>query len=174
VLGGIANVTLKRLPAVPQQVMFLDGDFDQQFNAFWADVQKSYFAITCRDAQTLTWRYRRRPGIDYTVLTYEKGDNLRGYVVCCTYRRRGCLRGRIVDLLTSVEDDEARRGLIIGAMSTLRRMGADRVDCFFTSRKLPSLFKDMGFSPSFGKDQMVIRGANPERLYVTAGDGDGH
>ena len=174
ILGGIANLTLKRLPAVSPKITPHNGDFDRQFNALWADVQKRYFAITCRDAQTLTWRYRRRPGINYTVLTFKEGDYLRGYAVCCTYRRRGCLRGRIVDLLTGVEDDEARRGLLAGAISTLQEIGVDRVDCFFTSNSLLSVFKDLGFSPSFGKDQMVIRGADPKGLYLTAGDGDGH
>ena len=169
-LGTLADMTLRRLPPMPPDVKLHRGVFDARFDALWSEARAAYPAITRRDAATLTWRYRRRPGATYRVLVHGEGA---GYIVFTTLKRRGSLRGRIVDVLTRPTDDTARTELLVGALHTLKEAGADRVDAWASSAAVQAALRPLGFRPSTGKDALLVRGAAARDLYITAGDGDG-
>lgn len=168
-LGAAANVFVRSVGDVPEGVESVPGEFDERFDRLWARVAGAYPAIARRDAATLTWRYRDRPDTAYSVLALED----RGYLVFSHFDRRGIRRGRIVDLLAAPDDEEARQGLLSGALAALRLLGADRVDCFATSPVVLVSLRAAGFKRGKRPDPLAMHGTEQADPYFLAGDGDG-
>lgn len=172
-LGAVPNVVVGRIPRTSAEVRCFEDVFDDRFNSLWKEVCAQYPAITLRDARTLQWRYRERPDSDYQVLTLEKGAALRGYSILRTYRRRGYLRGRILDLLTRPEDQTGRVALLSASLIHLHARKAERVECYAADPALASALVQAGFRPKKGSDPLMERGASVSRFFISGGDGDG-
>jgi hypothetical protein len=172
--GLILDLLLPRIPRPRAVIRLLEGDFGPEFDRLWEAVRDQYILIGLRDARTLSWRYRRRPDSQYRVLVLHEEERLRGYSVLHMFRRRGCWRGKIVDLLSERDDHMARGDLLAASLRELRDRGADSAECYATHEALISALEDMGFRPRSGDVSMVIGGTDAEPAYVTGGDGDGN
>lgn len=155
------------------------GRFDTRFDALWQSVKSAYPAICRRDADLLNWRYRDHPDEDHWVLTLGDGERLRGYCVIRVFNRGPRRRGKLLDLLTAPDDLAARQALLAAALRELRRLRAERVECFCTDVTLERLLRAVGFSTKTSGSKrprpMMVRNlpAAAAGIYVTQGDGDG-
>lgn len=163
-----------RLPVQPY-----DGPFDARFDRFWDAMRQAYPAICRRDAALLDWRYRQHPEGPFQVLILEDAAGLRGYTVIRAAETGGRRRGKILDLLTAPDDDEARAALLAAAVRALRRLKVERAECFYCGADLERQLRRCGFTP---KTSRLARPrplyqrhlpASGHGLYVTQGDGDG-
>ena len=170
-VGGLLNLALRKPPPPSPEVVTLAGDFDDAFDGLWEDAREAYPAITLRNQETLQWRYREKPDSEYSVIVFRKDRGLRGYAVLETFTRRQRLRGKIVDLLTRRDDEEARRELLAAALAMHRANGADSVYCYATDATLIGSLKSLGFGPKRRPDPMTVLGELPESPYITEGDG---
>jgi GNAT superfamily N-acetyltransferase len=75
-----------------------------------------------RSSDYLRWRYAAGPT---PFRSFGLDDGARGYVVAQLSEADGI--GRVVDLTCAVDDDEAARSLVVGALTWLRSSGARRV-----------------------------------------------
>jgi hypothetical protein len=111
------------------------------------------------------------------VLTVEDGGALRGYTVLKVFERRDRLLARIVDLLASNGDTEAKSALVAGALEHARREGAERAECFAAGVELTAVLQRLGFVAKLtGANRtqpLMVRWLPDVDLYVTRGDGDG-
>ncbi|MBM3887703.1 MAG: GNAT family N-acetyltransferase [Verrucomicrobia bacterium] len=172
-----ADLAIGRMPRPTLPVAVFDGDFDARFDRLWERARTEYPAITRRDAALLNWRYRRHPDISYRVLILERGVELRGYVIFSTFFHRDRFRGKIVDLLTALDDSEAADALLAGALRQLRTLGVERAESFASGPEEAAAFARHGFEPRLNKDgkelPMLTRFLPDIRIYATEGDGDG-
>ena len=178
-VGAVADLALPRIPRPVLPVETHAGPFDARFDHLWESVKASYPAICRRDATVLDWRYRQHPDNDYSVLTLDSADGLRGYCVIKVFDRDRRRRGKIVDLLAAPADTEALQALLAGALGALRRQRVERAEIFACGPGLGRILADLGFTPRLTKTQrprpLMVRHL-PESargLYVTQGDGDG-
>jgi hypothetical protein len=180
-LGRLAARALDlALPAIPRpslEVTAFGGHFDARFDRLWAHAKHEYPAITRRDAAVLEWHYRRHPDTAYQVLTIEQDGELRGYAVFKTYLRSNRRLARIVDLLTRMDDPEAKAALLARALALASREGAERAECFAAGAELCGVLRRLGFVAKLTaaeRTQPLMARWLPEvDLYVTRGDGDG-
>ena len=172
-----ARLIDRTLPALPPQtvaVSELKDDFDQRFDHLWRAVCGEYAAIGLRDSTLLNWRFRHHPENHYTVLMIADGEQVRGYLVFTIGRRGRYPYGKILDLLTAVNDREALDALLISALYRLRQSGVDGVACFASHPTLIAALDDLAFTTNEGpKRALFFRGMADCELYVTESDSDG-
>ena len=177
--GAVADLTLPRIPRSMLPIEPLEGPFDPRFDALWDSVKAGYPAICRRDSAVLDWRYHRHPDGDYSVLTLDAAQGLRGYCVIKTFDRGRRRRGKIVDLLTASGDHAGRQALLAGALEELRLRRVERVECFACGAGQMRALLSAGFTPRLTKTQRpqpLMTRRLPEAaegLHVTQGDGDG-
>lgn len=182
--GALVDLALPRCPRPRLPVEPLDGPFDARFDALWEQVRGAYPAICRRDAAVLNWRYLEHPEGEHPdsghrVLTLTERDRLRGYCVLRTFDRGERRRGKLLDLLTAPDDQEARAALLSAALRELRRLRVERVECFHSDATIAQLLDGLGFQPRTSKAGrprvMMARNlpAAASGLYATQGDGDG-
>ncbi|MFQ5990158.1 MAG: hypothetical protein ACE5K9_09610 [Candidatus Methylomirabilales bacterium] len=172
VIAVVPNAALGRVPQPERGVAIFDGDFDDSFDELWQEARATYPAITLRDTRTLQWRYRQRPDVKYITLTVRDATRLRGYAIVRTFEKRQVVRGRIVDLLTAVDDRATRRDLLFASMAVLRDRGADRVTCYASDGVAADALAETGFKPTKPPFQTCALGLDAPDFYGTAGDGD--
>ena len=102
--------------------------FDARFDRFWAQAYKTFDMIAVRDRRQLEWRYAKKPGAGYTVLTLERGGDLLGYSVLAV-RESSVRVGVIADLLTLPEEGIAEH-LLASALEHFLDEGLDVAECW--------------------------------------------
>ncbi len=172
-LAILPNLCLRALPRPSAPLERLERDFDASFDELWDAARLSHGAIGRRDAQTLTWRYRRHPDTNYTALMIRYQGRLRGYVIVATRLKRRCLNGAIVDLMALPDDADAAFDLVAGAVRALKGLGADRVACFAAHPVLRGALERAGIRAESDPDAATVRGPVEPPIFITAGDGDG-
>jgi len=55
--------------------------FDDRADILWTRVRGDHQAMVVRDRRYLNWRYSERPDAEYTLLGFERGSDLDGYLV---------------------------------------------------------------------------------------------
>ncbi|MFQ6024177.1 MAG: hypothetical protein ACE5NW_15775 [Acidiferrobacterales bacterium] len=172
VIAVVPNAALGRVPQPERDVAIFEGDFDDTFDELWEEARTTYPAITLRDAKTLQWRYRQRPDVKYIALTAWDATRLRGYAIVRTFEKRRCVRGKIVDFLTAVDDRTTRRDLLLASLAVLRNHDADRVTCYASDGLAATALAETGFAPTKPPFQTCALGLDVPDFYGTAGDGD--
>jgi hypothetical protein len=177
--AAMMDLALPRCPRPQLAVEPLEGRFDARFDALWARLKAAYPAICRRDSALLNWRYLDYPDGGHRVLTLADQQQLRGYCVLRAFDRGPRRRGKLLDLLTAPDDQEARAALLAAALCELRRLRVERVECFYSDLGVAQLLSGMGFRPGNARHQrpqaLMARHlpAAAIGLYVTQGDGDG-
>lgn len=177
--GAVADLALGPIPRPRLPVRLHEGPCDARFDNLWETLKGAYPAICRRDSALLDWRYHRHPDGDYRMLTLDSAEGLRGYGVIKVLERDGRRRGKIVDLLTAPQDQEAQQTLVAAALRELRRERVERVECFYVGAMLERTLSRLGFTPRLSKTQrpqpLMTRRlpAEASGIYVTQGDGDG-
>lgn len=178
--SSVVDLALGPSPRPGLPVERHDGPFDERFDRLWNSLKAAYPAICRRDSELLNWRYLAHPdAAEQSVLTIGAPDGLRGYCVIRAFDRGRRRRGKILDLLTAPDDQDAREALLAAALKELRRLRVERAECFYSGEDMRRLLNRLGFSAKLSKagrpGALHTRGL-PERatgIYVTQGDGDG-
>ena len=168
-----------RLPGT--QVRRVHG-FDERFDRLWVEASQAFGMIGVRDSRHLDWRYGKRPGVDYTTLALEKGDELLGYIVLAC-REANVRAGLIADLLT-LPDESIAESLLATSLEHFLAQGLDMVECWSTpggryEEALQSYFPRRLPDPvllAFGSWDKTIDeqiASDISRWHVTMGDSDG-
>ncbi len=174
-IGGVADLSIPKIPKPKLEVKPMEGDFDERFDELWARAKLEHQAITRRDMSTLNWRYRRHPDTSYSVLAVEEAGVLRGYLAYSIFFRHQQRRAQIVDILARQGDSAALDSLIAAALQQMRAERVHKVECYAGGAEVGSALRGAGFAARLnkGKGQPVLaRGLPDVELYVMRGDGD--
>lgn len=157
--------------------------FDRRFNDLWKRASNSYKILVARDQEYLNWRFSKKPGKKYIVLSAEKKAEVLGYLVIAFEGSAKPKVGHIADIFVTTEEPEVEQELLGDAVKRLTEEGARIITC--STPKHSSLYKTLkknGFiqghsrhlvmallysgivSESFFKD--------PTNWYITLGDSD--
>jgi hypothetical protein len=164
-----------RLFASPWLGEWVD-EFDESFDALWAEFDKSELCIGTRDRGFLHWRFRERPGCDYRIFTvrHKSDRSLRMYFVC---RSSGGVLG-IDDCLGVGSDSQLEQGVLMFCLAA-RKLGATAVEVHLTGKTalLAALLRS-NFSVREGRPFFAVLGkalqgrAGSHNWYVTRADED--
>ncbi len=102
----------------------LDSRVDGLFDA----AAEQFDFLVVRDREYLNWRFNDRRAGKFTIYVAERGNELLGYVVLTSDRRRK--KGYIADILTVPGPHDIARSLIDEGLAYFRRQNADRVECW--------------------------------------------
>lgn len=143
-LTALAAATNRlRTPPVPHQVTALPArEVDDEFDALWQTLHRSFPIITVRDRVFVRWRFLEDPVFDHTILTArDGGGKLLGYLALRVSTTRGMPVGRILDLFCSPVEPGVALALLRAALERFRQARVALVSCFGLLDPLRSLVR---------------------------------
>jgi hypothetical protein len=151
-------------------------DFDESFDALWAELDKTHLCIGTRDRGFLRWRFRERPGCDYRIFTvrHRRDGSLRMYFVC---RGTGGVLS-IDDCLGVGSESQLEQGVLMFCLAA-RKLGASSVEVHLAGKTallralLRSHFSVRGGRPFFAVLGDALQGrVGGHNWYITRADED--
>ena len=179
----IAGMSKARLSMPPGLKIGEVKGFDARFDDFWAVQEKIYEIAVTRDSEYLNWRYVAGP-TPYKVFCVEKEENgkIKGFIVLSCYDEE-VRRGRIVDLLVEVDNEQITNLLLTEAINYFIDEKVDVITCWMLEQwpAFDSL-KKKGFKRRETNHDLMVRSyttglgkeyvADSSRWYMTMGDSD--
>lgn len=172
-------------------------DFDADVDDFWLGIRKKYPVTVNRYSSYLNWRYADHPMIPYKMFVRRgQSGEVQGYAIVRVEDSSGYRIVRIIDFIAS---DASERPLLRHVSAYAESIQADLVDFFFSGNfhvpsllaegyavndtpgyeTIPILFnpinrsrKTTNFAYYLPTEDLRRQGDDPERWYVTKGDGD--
>lgn len=171
--------------------------FGEEADDFWQSVRNKYPVTINRYSSYLNWRYADHPLIPYKMFVHTgPNGSIQGYAVIRIEESSGYRIGRIIDFISS---DAAEVPLLEHVTAYAEKNDVDLLDFFFSggfhipsllaagfssnetagSETIPMLFnpidrtrKTVNFAYSIPTEELRVQGDDPEKWYVTKGDGD--
>ncbi|MDZ4405800.1 hypothetical protein [Prosthecobacter sp.] len=171
--------------------------FDETVDDFWLSVREKYPITINRYSSYLNWRYADHPMIPYKMFVCRGPDGeVQGYAIVRIEDSSGYRIARIIDFVSS---DAAEASLLMHVVGYGEKNDVDLVDFFFSGafhvpallaagfisnempgyETIPMLFnpidrnrKTVNFAYYLPSEELRLQGDDPDKWYVTKGDGD--
>ena len=149
-------------------------DFSERVEELWDKARRQYSNICQRDLRTIRWRFLHHPYFKYLIFEANGNEEYRGYLVV---RVESDYSARFIDILTLMEDREARIALISGAETYLKAIGVKRIQLFCLGTELEASLRRMGYLETFFSNYLIAspainNDAKNNAWYITSADSD--
>jgi hypothetical protein len=128
--------------------------FGPELDQFWERIYGSYEIIPKRSSDYLNWRYLDHPGNNYFNFVAKRDGQICGYLVLRAVKLRSGEGGRIVDILSGREDQQAFGAMVSFAIDFFKKRGAKEIQAL-ESRcpALKKIFRRLGFKAAFSSQK---------------------
>lgn len=178
---------LNRHSAIPGLDIAESQVFDDRFDRLWQRARQEYPVIVVRDQRYLQWRFAARPDAHYQTFVATRAGELLGYLVLRCLEKAGARWGYVVDFLMVERSTAIFSQLVAHAVAYLERDGVKAISCRVVVPPFRRVLARHGFLPvilgargylrtyrpqSESPEPALLTFQNPDRWFVTMGDGD--
>ena len=157
------------------------GDFEDEADIFWKEIEDFYKIAVPRDKAYLNWKYDKQPGLDYVKFRAVRDNKLCGYIVTRVVKSgHSKTDGLIVDIIVRPDDKDAIRALVFAALEYLKSEDCSMARFCINNKEIERVIASCGFIRRRPRMRFFVK-KNIEGLeeiydmnswHITAGDSD--